>query len=193
MKSLTNTAVLFMVALLLTAVVTGAYAYFFIKMKDRAELTINLNTKVNDLEEKEKRIASSIITMRNESASIKKLSAYYIKESEVVLFTKKIEALGKEAGVKLSIESLESGVGEKGATTLNFRLKAKGDFQDVVKLVALLENFPAKFDWKSVRMVRVESVAEEFDQKDEIKNQSQAPKPVWSADISLVALNFIKE
>lgn len=192
MKSLTKTAVFFIIALSLTVIAAGTYSYFFLKMKTYVEQTVVLNAKADDLEGREQRITSAATTMKNENTRIENLSLYFIKESEIVHFTEKIEALGKEAGVEeLAIKSLESGVGEKGSSTLNFSIAVRGEFQNVIKFTALLENFPAKFDWKNVKLVRENSVSGEVDET--TKKPLKAPTPIWSAEISLTALNYVKE
>ena len=197
MKALTKKAVFFAIALSLTLIAAGTYSYFFLKMKGYAEQAIILNAKADDLEGRESRINTAVTTMKNESARITTLSSYFIKESEVVLFTQKIEAVGKDAGVELSIVSLDSGAGEKGATVLNFRVKAKGEFQNVVKFMGLMENFSAKFDWWTVRLEREDGSFGKIGEAEEEGNKerkfSQPSNPAWVAEVSMTALNYVKE
>ncbi|MEK7460515.1 MAG: hypothetical protein AAB628_03135 [Patescibacteria group bacterium] len=193
MKSLKKTAVLLIVALSLTLMAIGAYFYFFIKMKDLAGQTIELGVKADELAGKESRIRNADTMMRNESVRIEKLSQYLIKESEIVVFTKKIEALAEESGIRLTIESLDSGIGDGGTAMLNFRIKAKGEFKNIIKFTALLENFPAKLEWKNVKLVREEGVTQVVDQKTTINKQSLSANPIWVAEASLSVLNFVKE
>lgn len=193
MKSLTKTAVFFIIALLLTVVAAGTYSYFFLKMKDRVEKTIEFNAKEDVLEGREQRINTAVSAMKNDAPRIEKLSQYFIRETEIVDFTEKIEALGKESGVEFSMQSLDRVDVPSGASVLNLRVKATGDFQNVVKFMALLENFTAKFDWKNVKLVRNDGAAPEFDENGKLKKIQTNTTPTWSADITLVAFNFIKE
>lgn len=195
MKSLTKTAVFFVIALSLTLATLGIYSYFFFKVKNLAEQAIEINVKADTIDERDLRINNATNIIKSESDRVDKLSAYLIKESEIVEFTKKLDSLGKESGVKLSIESLEQGVdgGAGGGDALNFRLKVSGSFQNVVKFMALLENFPAKFDWNNVKFARSDGAVQKFTEENNKKNQERASIIVWNADISLTALNFIKE
>lgn len=195
MKSLTKTAIFFVIALSLTLATLGIYSYFFFKMKNLAEQTIEINAKADAIDERDLRINNAANIIKSESDKVDKLSAYLIKESEIVEFTKKLDSFGEESGVKLSIESLEQGVdGEVvGSDALNFRLKVSGSFQNVAKFMSLLENFPAKFDWNNVKFTRSDGVVQKLIEENDKKNQEQTPIIVWNADISLTALNFIKE
>lgn len=191
MKSSNKTIVLFGVAFLVTLAAAGVYTFFFISMREKTNATAELSAKILELSGKESSLASSVSILNDEKENIGKLSALFFNESEIVAFTKKIEALGPQSGTNISIESLEPGLTEKTVPFLSFRVKATGKFADAVRLLVLLENFPGKFDWKTVRLVRDNTTVVETPP---VAGTPQTKKnmPTWSVEIFLSALNFTK-
>ena len=182
MKAYSKTIILFWSALVFVVVSGVAYTVLFVAMKNKTEETAALSVKSEELLGAESRALSARLVLKNDSVRIEKLSSYFIKESEIVAFARRVEELGPQSGTTLSIESLEPGLTEKQAPFLNFRIKANGKFDDVVRLLKLLENFPGKFEWKTVRLVLV--------------NPSDAKTggaPEWQVEVFLTALNFTKE
>lgn len=183
MKSFSKTTILLLLGLALTAVFGGAYAFLFMAMKDKTAATAELSAKNETLAGKESRVSSALSAVKEDSVNIEKLSAFFIKESEIVSFTKKIELLGPQSGTEISLEALDPGVGVGDVPILNFRIVATGEFQNVMRLMGLLENFPAKFEWRSVELSR-----------NEVATDPKAPKVIeWKVAVSLAALNFVKE
>lgn len=189
MKPFSKTTILFVAALAFTLVAGGAYAFFFAAMKDKTEAATAISTSLGELSGKASRTLSAVAVLKSESARIEKLSSYFIKESEIVTFTKNVEALGPQSGTTLTIESLERGVTEKTVPFLNFRVKASGKFPDVMRLLVLLENFPGKFEWKTVRLVSDNSTGQ---QAGAVATKSDST-PLWNAEVFLTAFNFVKE
>ncbi len=190
MRSLGKTVVLLLSAAMFTAASMGIYAFFFVAMKNKTEATAELLTKVAELSGKETRVTSASAVLKSESVNISKLSSYFIRESEVVVFAKKLEDLGVQSGTSLSIESLDPGLTEKTIPFLSFRIKATGSFSDVMRLIVLLENFPGKLEWKTVRLARDISL----DQQTGTATQGATTQtPKWSVEVFLTALNFVKE
>lgn len=192
MKSFKKTTILLFFAIALTAALGGAYAFFFIAMKNKTAATAELSAKNETLAGKESRVTSALAAIKGENTNIEKLNSYFIKESEIVAFTKKIELLGEQSGTTFSLEALDPGVDENNAPVLNFRVIATGEFQNVMRLAALLENFPGKFKLKSVNLSlgdRAEETADTATTK-----TPKAPKATeWKITVSLAALNFVKE
>ncbi len=191
MKSLNRTTVFLGISLILTITIGGVYAFFFVAVKNKNESIAEFLSKNEELTGRESRLNLAKNTLKAEQSNIDKLSSYFIKESEIVSFAKRIEALGAESGTTLSLELLEPGVVEGGSPFLNFRVKAKGGFKEVMKLTALLENYPIKFEWKSVRLVRDDSGA--VSTVAQSAKTSQIVSPQWIITISLSAFNFLKE
>ncbi len=181
MKSLNKTTALLLVAIVLALLLGSAYSFFFVAMKNKTEATAELLAKTEELSGKESRLASALVTLKAESVNIDRLSEHFIKESEIALFAKKIEDLGAHSGTTLSIESLDPGLTEKSVPFLSLLIKASGKFSDIQRLLILLENFPGKFEWKTVRFVR------------DYVPTAKPSAPIWKVEIFLTALNFTKE
>lgn len=190
MKSFNKTTILLLIALVFSLASGGVYAFFFVVMKDKTEATAELLAKTEELTGKESRIMTASVVLRSESEKITKLSSSFIKESEIAAFAKKIEELGPQSGTSLTLESLDPGVTEKTTPFLGFRIKATGKFSDVERLLVLLENFPGKFEWRTVRLARNISI----DQQTGTTTQKVlARAPMWELEVFLTARNFIKE
>ena len=193
--SFNKTAKLFTASFITIAVLAGVYTYFFISMRNNVDKSVLGAAKIEDLAGKDERIDATLAILAKEALVMQKVSASFIKQSEIVNFTRTLESLGPQSHTELSIESLEPGVGDRGIPVLNFRIKAQGKFKDVVALIALLENFPARLDWNSARLVRIGTPATVpvLDSKGIAVQKAPSSIPLWSVEVSLTALNFIKE
>lgn len=191
-SSTKKTLILLAIAASLALVSGAAYSFIFFGMKGKTEEGGVLSEKIDEISGKESRIAASVTVLRKQNTNIDKISSYFFKENDVVAFTKKIEALGGQSGTVLTIESLEQGYGEKKAPFLNFRIKATGKFKDISRLLVLLENFPGKFEWKTVRLVRdMSTVTDPLLLAKGAKPTST--ESLWTAEVFLSALNFTNQ
>lgn len=190
MRSFNKTTILLGAALTLVFIAGGAYTFFFVAMKNKTQATAELSEKLKELSGKESHILSARASLKNEETNVEKLNTYFIKEREIITFTKKIEALGSQSGTVLTLEALEPGFSEKTVPYLNFRIKASGEFSNIARLLMLLENFPGKFEWKTVRLVRNDSAAP---QPVVSGGKEASLTPLWTVEVFLTALNFIKE
>ena len=191
MKPFNKTTIIFIISLALIVVTGGSYAFFFMVVKDKNKSIAEFLAKNEELMGRESRLKLAESSIKKEQSNINKLSSYFIKESEVVAFAKKIEILGNESGAILSLELLEPGVVEGGIPILNFKIKARGGFQEVMKLMILLENYPTRFEWKSVNLARDDSGSAPM-----AKQNIRTPNvfaPQWILTASLLASNFLKE
>lgn len=194
--SLNKTAKLFIASMLMILAFAGTYIFFFISMRDKVTQAAELSLKAEDLSGKDARIDATLDILETEALTMEKISKNFIKESEIVDFAKTVETLGPLSKTKLTIESLEPGVGDRSIPVLNFRVKAQGEFKNIIALIALLENFPARLDWNSVRIAHIETpvVTVEADPKTKTPAKALPPgPPLWSTEISLTALNFVRE
>lgn len=168
----------------------GAYTFLFLAIKNKTEAASVVSEKIDELSGRESRIASSISVLRKEDANIKKITEYFFKENEVVAFTKKVEALGPQSGTKLTLQSLEQGYTEKTVPFLNFRIIATGKFADIQRLLVLIENFPGKFEWKTMRLSLDSPQVTEAPVAGKTPAKVVAGAPQWRVDAFLVARNF---
>lgn len=191
MKPFNKTKVLLGISVILIMVTGGAYGFFFVAIRDKNKSIAEFLSRNEELMGRESRLRLAENGVKVEQLNIEKLSSYFIKESEVVSFAKKIEALGVESGTTLSLELLEPGVVEGGYPFLNLRVKARGGFKEVMKLTALLENYPVRFEWKSVSLVHDDSGGGTTITQNAKTSRNISPQ--WVITISLSASNFLKE
>lgn len=178
MKPINKTAAALIVSVLVFFLSLGVYAFFFTGMNKRVAKASEVALEASGLEGKRGGFSQNVSLLKKNSAEIEKINASFIKESEVVLFTKQIESLGEEAGVSLVLESLDPRAGQGNTRVLGFRVGATGSFDNVMKLLKFFENYPAKFEFTGVRMFR---------------SDEGTTNPVWVIEVSIVALNFISE
>ena len=181
MKANKKTLLLLGTSTTIAIFLVASYVFLFFTVKNKTEETSMLSKKIGELSGMEARVASSVSVLKHENANIEKLEAFFFKESEVVSFTKKIEELGTYSGTVLTIESIDRGLTAEAVPFLNFRIRATGEFAKIERLLLLLDSFPGKLGWRTVRLVR------------DIETKLPEVSPVWRAEISLVALNFVNE
>lgn len=174
MKSFNKTTIILILAVVCTVVAGGVYVFFFATMRNETVAATDLSTTLSEITGQQYRYNSVLSSLQAESIRIDKLSAYFIKESDIVAFTKRIDMLGSLAGVTLSIESLDSGISKDKTAYLNFKITAEGKFENTERFLVYLQNFPGKFLWNTVRVFHEAG-------------------PTWKVEASLTALNFIKE
>lgn len=187
MKANKKILILLGTAITFTLAGSGAYSLLFFVTKNKTGATSALSEKIDELSGRESRIASSVSVLRKENANIEKISEYFFKENEVVAFTRKVEALGAQSNTALKIDSLDLGYTEKTVPFLNFRIIATGKFSDIQRLLILIENFPGKLEWKTVRL------ASDADVVGDDTAKIVAKEPQWRLDAFLVALNFTNQ
>lgn len=190
MRFFNKTTVLLGVALALVFVAGGVYTFFFVAMKNKTQATAELSERLEELSGKTSHVLFARASLKNEEANIEKLGTYFIKERDIISFTKKIETLGSQSGTNLTLEALEPGFSEKTVPYLNFRIKASGEFSNIARLLMLLENLPGKFEWKTVRLIRDDSATL---QSAASTGKEVSRAPAWTVEVFLTALNFVKE
>ncbi len=191
MKKITKTQILLVGSLTFMVLVVSGYIFFFSAMKKKTNNTGEFLMKMEELSGRNEKLYAAVSVLKDEAGRVEKLKSYFIKESEIVAFTKNVEALRVLSGVSLSIESLEPGLGDANTPILNFRIKAAGKFQEVMHAITLLENLPAKLEWKSMRLLRENDGVILVVEKDAPPVTFKDPR--WLLDVTAVAINFVHE
>ncbi len=191
MKKLTKTQILLIGSLTFLVAVTSGYSFFFIAMKEKTDSTGELFAKMEELSGRNSKLAAAVDVLKNEARRVEKLKSYFIKESEIVVFAKNIEMLGIQAGVTLSLASLDPGIGDTNTPVINFSIKATGKFEEVMHVITLLENSSTTLEWKSIRLLRENDGAIPVVGKD--APQATNKEPRWLLEATVVAVNFIHE
>lgn len=192
MNELKKNITLLIGAILLLVGVAGAYSFFFYSMKGKIEGANEVLSRAEDFENAQGTLSRTLAFLKESELGRQRVDARFIKEHEIASFAQQIEALGAQSGVTLSIESLEPGVDFRKKPVLNFRIKAEGTFASVVRTEELLENFPARFDVSTLRLVRVDN-SQGASVSGTGKTVPPSRVPRWELNATVSALNFIKE
>lgn len=192
MKEFKNNILLFLGAVLIFIGIAGMYGFLFFSMKGKIEGANEVLARAGDFENAQGTLSRTLAFLKESELGRQRVEARFIKEHDVALFARQIEALGTESGVTLSIESLEPGVDFRKKPVLNFRIKAEGTFANVMRTEELLENFPARFDVSTLRLVRVDN-SQGAVVSGTGKSAPVNRAPQWELNATISALNFIKE
>ena len=156
------------------------YVFFFVTMREKNAHALDAVTRANALEGKEQNISQNGVMLKTHAADINKLNSLTIKESGAIGFAQQLENLGKVSNTNLSLESLEPISPTKDTQALAFRIKASGTFENLTRLLGLVENFPTKSELLSVALFRGDEVS-----KDGVRT--------WTLTISGNVLSYSKE
>lgn len=156
------------------------YVFFFITMKEKNAHALDAVTRANTLEGKERNISQNEVMLKRYEGEIEKLNSFIIKESGAIAFAQQLEDLGKSADVNLTLESLEPLAPTKDTIALGFRIKASGSFENLTRLLGMIENFPTKLELSSVMLFRGDET---------MKDGAR----MWSIAISGSVLSYSKE
>lgn len=207
MISLRRTKVLLLSASTIALVSGLVYAFFFNITQEKVNdaLTIIDNTK--NFETQQEKLSFTLSAIKEHEQEITKLDSYFIKEREIVDFTRQVEMLGTVSKTTIDFESLTPALGEGNTPTLDFRIKATGEFASVMHALELIENLPAKINVSSVKLARIDG--SNLPEKPSTAIAVPVPAkgkpgvvptrvhkvelPIWVLQISGTALNFIRE
>lgn len=187
MKKLNTTAIFLIAAMAVTFAVLGVYLFFFSAMKEKAESATELSARAEDIQTRREKLSLTLTSLKEQEANIEKLDGYFIKERDIVAFTKSLESLGKNTGSLVSIESLTPQRAKDNTWVLGIRIEASGTFGGLMRLLELFENFPAKIEWGTVRISREGTGAVSSEKIGKVI------LPGWKLAMEGTAFNFIRE
>lgn len=132
--------------ILIDLLILGVYGYLFFtvnsKNKEIAALYAVSHKEASDNE----RIKELLRTLKETEKERNMLSAYFITKTNAVAFIERIEMIGKNADVNVTINSVADGEKDKSALQLNF--SATGNFPNMYHFIALIESTPYKIALK---------------------------------------------
>lgn len=188
MKSQNSTKFWVIAAGVALGVSLGIYGLVFLAIQNKEVEAREILLQAAELESKQGDVSQNLMLLKKRSTEINRIKEYFIKEREVVVFAERLESLGKDAGIPVTLQSLEPTTGQGGVRVLTMRIKASGTFGEVMRLEKLLENFPAKLEPSSVRIYRGDG-----ENPLGVKSGNKSALPVWVLEVSMNALNFVAE
>lgn len=117
-----------------------------------------------------KYLSSSIKTIQGEIAS---LESHFVKSSDVVPFLDTIEGLANDVNLKSEISSVDVG---KVNPVLMVEMRVQGSFENIYKLIRLLEYSQYELEFVSINIQEMEN--------------STAKIPQWNATLMIKLLSF---
>jgi len=108
---------------------------------------------------------------------------YFVDQNKIDTFVGYLEDLNKDAGVEISVESIE--IPPKTKNTISIKLSVDGNFQEVIKTIYLLENIPYQVNFTQVNLNKniQQPIVEEG--KDVLSKV-----PAWQAEVSFNILSL---
>lgn len=170
-----------LVASTLLGVVLALYVYLFMRMEEKTIAASDASLKATLLENRQGGLSQNLALLKKHAVDIETIDSLFVKEREVVLFTERVEAVGREIGAPVTLVSLNSGVRPGGVKTLAFQVKTEGDFSQIMRVLKRFENFPARLDVDGARMYR-----NDVDTK-------KGDEPQWTLEANITLLSYISE
>jgi|GEM_PF-6035491 len=143
---------IFISFIILDIIIAAIYGYFVYDLIQQAR-------EVSDLYIKNNRESSEQIKLRTlekmtqasaqDSATI---DSYFVRLKDVVPFMEKVEEMGKRVDVSIVVTSIKN-----TSVSLDMAFSAIGSFNDIYRLIALLESAPYKIAVKNVSIQSVEN------------------------------------
>jgi hypothetical protein len=125
-----------------------------------------------------KALINSVQTISKERAQ---LDTHFVRSSDVVPFLDTIEKLAKEAGTNAEVTSV--GLAADKAS-LEVEMKAQGDFENIYKLIMLLENSPYNLEFILVSIQNLNT---------EIVVEKDTKIERWTANFKISLKSFINQ
>ncbi len=113
--------------------------------------------------------------MRDTDKERIQLDKYFITKNMVVEFIETIEGIGEYAGIDFVLNSVDMSSGEDANFSMS--ISTKGDWNDTMYFLTLLESLPVYIEIDSVKFVKIDT-----------PNKSQ--KTYWSGNFSIRLLSF---
>ena len=169
-------------------VIGGAYAFFFLSVKERATRADEITSQANNLEDKNSSFSRMDTFSKDYAGDIERISDRFVKEREIVTFAERIEELSVSTGTSVTLESLEPESRPSGAV-LVLRVRARGSFQSVMKFAELIQKFPALIEVRTLSIVRRD---ERSSDENILPSLTGSKDPLWEVSLSAVITNFIR-
>jgi len=149
-----NSLKIFITLLIITAVIAGL-SFWLLYVLDDAGLRISgLGEMIKEEKSKETAFESVRQALNDSGSGSKKLDDYFVDKNNVVSFVEKIEGLGRKAGVKSEISSLNSskfkGPNREELEKVSIKIKAVGYWDNIYSLVSYTESLPYKIEINKV-------------------------------------------
>lgn len=143
---------IFISFIVLDILIAVTYGYFVYDLVQKAREVSDLYAE-NSRESSEQIKLRTLEKMTQASAQDSAIiDSYFVRLKDVVPFMEKLEEMGKSVNVSVDVTSIKN-----TSLSLNLAFSATGSFNDIYRLIALLESAPYKIVVKNVNMQSVEN------------------------------------
>ena len=180
-KSHTNIIFILSVIMAITTICLFIFLFYVIRNKNEHASAV-LVTLEEKIKEKENAVIFSERKLEIENIQ-HTIDDYFVDPNKIDTFVSYLEDLNKDAGVEISVESIE--IPPKTKNTISIKLSAEGDFQEVIKTIYLLENIPYQVNFTQVNL-------NQNIQQPIIKEGKNVSSEIttWQADVSFNILSL---
>jgi hypothetical protein len=178
----TKTFISFLTSILISMIAIVTFFFFLNIIKNKNEHTSKLNLTLEDKMVKKENLNDLLKKFTEIEKTNEVVNSYFVNSSRVDLFVEYLENLGTTHGVQIKVEGIEVVPDSKN---LSVNLSAKGSFNNVMKITALLENAPFDLGIKEVylnKMIENQSVQDG-------ENNTSSPN-LWEANITFNILTI---
>jgi hypothetical protein len=219
MKELHRSILLFVISLAVLLALIAGYIFLFLDLKDRNQAIITMHQDLLEKEHQQKERLELERTIVTTDADRQTLESYFIPGDKAVSFLETLESYGKLAGTAFEIVTVDINTPAEGTPavptegdtasetaapvatatkeqpSLSITLHALGRFQDIYRLLLLLENAPYEFEFDGTTMRKFQimdtQTAETLPKISGIERIDPSSIPfLWDAQFKIKLLTF---
>ena len=132
--------------LVLSLIVSGAFGFAWIQrtISKKAKELSELNLKLAILESEQKSISGLKKFLEEKKTDKDKLDKVFLSDEKIVEFIEELEKLSGAENVEIKIQSALVSEKQKENPVFNFELR--GNFENIFRVMALMENLPYQLE-----------------------------------------------
>src|ERR1035437_10822230 len=156
MKIGTPTKKILELVIVLNILVFGAYCFLFWNIQNKEAQAGVLATEASQNATKDTALRSIKSSLTQNKGFITQIDTYFIPSDGAVTFINMLETLGKQSGVKMSIDSVnvtqDPALAKDFKQTLHLRLITDGSWLNTFALLSTIENLPYRIEFEQVSL-----------------------------------------
>lgn len=181
-----HTKLIFYTSIIVTLLAIGAFVVIFKIIINKNEHTSIVLSTLDDKMIK-KQNSSALTSRLAEIETIEKtLKGYFVDTAQIDSFIDYLEKLGLGFGTVIKVENFEMSSVDK--SILNVEISSKGTFDNMMRVVKLVENAPYQIDVKKVSLVKL--LGEAIEEIEGVKQVQTGP--IWQLNITFSVLTSTK-
>lgn len=156
-----NSLKIFITLFIITVVIAGVFAYLLYILDDAEIMISELGNNIRNEKAKESALESVRKVLNGSNSDSVNLNSYFVDKNNVVSFVKEIENLGKKAGIKLDIVSLNSFIikdsNGNASDRVFMKIEVVGYWDNVYSMISYIESLPYKLSLNRISFNVIDS------------------------------------